>query len=207
MQTSPGCRPPEYRPPSPRGQTNTCENITLPQTVFAGGKYERINYRPQTKLRKGNVFESVCQGFCLWGCIPACTGADTLPSWADTPGQTLPGQTPALGRHPRADTLPGQTPSLGRHPPWADTLPGQTPSLGRHPPAQCILRYTPLPSACWDTPPLHRQPLQQTVRILLECILVKYERRFMSSKVRKKLSQFFLLQTLGTRIRGLPESN
>ena len=38
----------------------------------------------------------------------------------------------------------------------------------------------PLPSACWDTPPcpLHagihtpRRPLQRTVRILLECILV-----------------------------------
>ena len=23
--------------PTPRGQTNTCENITLPQTSFAGG--------------------------------------------------------------------------------------------------------------------------------------------------------------------------
>ena len=26
------------RPPLPRGQTNTCENIALPQTSFAGGK-------------------------------------------------------------------------------------------------------------------------------------------------------------------------
>ena len=34
----------------------------------------------------------------------------------------------ALGRHP-----------LDRHP------------LGRNPPAQCMLGYTPLPSACWDT--------------------------------------------------------
>ena len=25
--------------PTPRGQTNTYENITLPQTSFAGGKY------------------------------------------------------------------------------------------------------------------------------------------------------------------------
>ena len=40
----------------------------------------------------------------------------------------------------------------GRHPcPWSDT-------------------QTPLPSACWDTPP--RRSLQLTVRILLECILV-----------------------------------
>ena len=70
------------------------------------------------------------------------------------------------------------------------------------PPAQCMPGYThPLPSACWDTPPcpvhggIHtplrrhpladtpladtpptgrhpRRPLQRTVRILLECILV-----------------------------------
>ena len=50
-----------------------------------------------------------------------------------------PGQTP-LGRH--TDT---QTPSA--HPPGTHTL-------SRHLPAQCILEYTsPLPSACWDTPP------------------------------------------------------
>ena len=61
----------------------------------------------------------------------------------------------------------------------------------------CTGADTPLPSACWDTPPradlgrhpqgkhppgqtpplgrpppLHRRPLQRTVRILLECILV-----------------------------------
>ena len=27
------------RPPSPGGQTDACENITLPQTSFVGGKY------------------------------------------------------------------------------------------------------------------------------------------------------------------------
>ena len=32
-----------------------------------------------------------------------------------------------------------QTPPLGRHP------------SGQTPPAQCMLGYTPLPSACWDT--------------------------------------------------------
>ena len=32
-------------------------------------------HRPQTKLRKGNVFTSVCQEFCLsGGCIPVCMG-------------------------------------------------------------------------------------------------------------------------------------
>ena len=29
--------PPGHRPPAPRGQTDACENITLPQTSFAGG--------------------------------------------------------------------------------------------------------------------------------------------------------------------------
>ena len=31
------------RKPTPYGQTNTCENITLPQTSFAGGKYAFIS--------------------------------------------------------------------------------------------------------------------------------------------------------------------
>ena len=58
----------------------------------------------------------------------------------------------ALSRHPLIE----QTPPLVRHTP-----------LVRHP-----LGRHPLPSACWDTPlhPLPHHP--QTVRILLECILV-----------------------------------
>ena len=34
------------------------------------------------------------------------------------------------------------------------------------PPTQCMLGYTPLPSACWDA------VNKRAVRILLECILV-----------------------------------
>ena len=55
---------------------------------------------------------------------------------------------------------------------------------GRYPNTQRILGYTtPPPSACWDTHPPgqtplvdnpSRRPLQRTVRILLESILVKY---------------------------------
>ena len=43
------------------------------------------NYRPLTKLRKGNVFTPVCQSFCSQGgvCLSACW--DTHP-----PGQTHP---------------------------------------------------------------------------------------------------------------------
>ena len=45
------------------------------------GKYF---YRPQTKLRKGNVFTSVCQEFCSQGEVYTSPWADTLLR-ADTP--------------------------------------------------------------------------------------------------------------------------
>ena len=93
-------------------------------------KYTR--YRPQTKLRKGNVFTPVCQSFCSQGVYPSAC-------WDMPP----PGQTPPLGC-PLADTPPGQTPQ-------ADNPLGTTP-LGKH--------------------PTSRRLLLQTVRILLECILV-----------------------------------
>ena len=62
------------------------------------------NYRPLTKLRKGNVFTPVCQSFCSQGgvCLSACW--DTHP-----PGQTHPpcpvhagidSATAADGTHP-----------------------------------------------------------------------------------------------------------
>ena len=84
------------------------------------------HYRPQTKLRKGNVFSQGrgCLLQCMLGYTPR---ADTHP-WAGT----LPRQTP-----------PGQTPPWADSHPWVDSLPGQQPPLGRH----------PLPSAYWDTPP------------------------------------------------------
>ena len=93
------------------------------------------NYRPQTKLRQGNVFTPVCHSVHGWGgCMP------------DTPEQTQPGRH-LPGRHP-----PGQTLLT----PWVDT-PRQTPPLAdnplRHfppfpgharihkPPGQCMLGY------------------------------------------------------------------
>ena len=101
------------------------------------------DYRPQTKLWKGNVFTSVCQEFCPQGEGVADTPLWPTPPWADT----------SPGRHPsRADTPPGQTHPLARHPP------------GRHP----LLGPTPSP---WADPPA-RRPLQRTVRILMECILI-----------------------------------
>ena len=67
-------------------------------------------YRPQTKLRKGNVFTSMCQELC--------------PCWGDV--HTHPGQTPPWTDTSLADITPGQTP----HPP------GQNPPPHRHPPHQ-----------------------------------------------------------------------
>ena len=61
-------------------------------------------YRPQTKLRKGNVFTPFCQSFCSQGgCLPQYMLG------------YVPGQTPAWADTPRADTLPpGQTPTSRR---------------------------------------------------------------------------------------------
>ena len=104
----------------PRGQVND-NGFNLVSTAT---KYEETgsrlsvkvklsylyHYRPQTKLRKGNVFTPVCQSFCSQGGLPSAYW-DT-PPWVDTPwADTSPGQTPLLGRHPSpADTL------LSRHP-------------------------------------------------------------------------------------------
>ena len=74
-----------------------------------------------------------------------------------------PWQTQPPGRHTPSPT-PRQTP-----PTWTDTYPP-----GRHPPRQTPPRQTtPQQTPPWQTYPLPlRQPLQWTVRILLECILV-----------------------------------
>ena len=68
---------------------------------------------------------------------------------------------------------------------WADSSPGRHTPLARPPSAPCMLRYTPPAqrmlgythpplSACWDAPSLPRRPLQWTLRILLECVLVAF---------------------------------
>ena len=90
----------------------------------------RPYYRPQTKLRKGNVFTSVCQEFCQQGgCV--CQTPTPAPRQADTPPVDIPWQ---------ANTPPPTDTPLGRHPsPWQADTP-----LGRHPlPADgyCSGRY------------------------------------------------------------------
>ena len=61
-----------------------------------------------------------------------------------------------------ADTPPGRHP-LGRHPPPGQTTPWADTPLGKPPQADTPWADTPLPQG---------RPLQRTVRILLECILV-----------------------------------
>ena len=62
-------------------------------SLKVGAPCNRNFYRPQTKLRKGNVFTPVCQSFCSrggGGCLPQCMLGYTPPSPTDAP----------LGRHP-----------------------------------------------------------------------------------------------------------
>ena len=68
----------------------------VPSTTSKHGKQLLVVmpcYRPQTKLRKGNVFKPVCQSVCSQGegGLPQCI-LGRQPPWADTP----------LGRHPPA---------------------------------------------------------------------------------------------------------
>ena len=127
-----------------------------------------VNYRPQTKLWKGNVFTSVSRILSTGGGV--CQTPLGRPP-LDRLGRHPPGQTrqppPGQPKHTPLDRLGRHPHSLGRHPPDRlgkhplppgqprQTPPGQTTSLGRPPP-----------------PGSHHRPLQRTVCILLECILV-----------------------------------
>ena len=64
--TPPGCRPPLGRPPastlpdgdSPCEQIDRCKNITLPQTLFTGGK-DLLKHTYWTKKKQGHLQHSV----------------------------------------------------------------------------------------------------------------------------------------------------
>ena len=120
------------------------------------------------------------------------------PPWADTPSDTTGYGQQACGMHPTdmhtcyhpqcscgkvmfsqasvilstggrgcvADPPPPSDPQSDT--PWTDT-PGRPPPPGRPPRADTPWADTP--SACWDTH-TPRRPLQRTIHILLECILV-----------------------------------
>ena len=58
-------------------------------------------YRPQTKLRKGNVFTNVCQEFCPWAVCPRGVQAQTRRMSAG-------GGCPGPGRVPTRPGKPGK---------------------------------------------------------------------------------------------------
>ena len=113
-------------------------------------------YRPQQSC-EGYVFTPVCHSVHRGVCLSAC--------WHTT--------IPPQSRHPPgADTPLEQTPAGPGAPLGADTPRSRPPGTG-HPPGP----GTP-PGA--DTPPRNQAPpsrrlLLRTVRILLECILVRYQ--------------------------------
>ena len=74
-----------------------------------------IFYRPQTKLRDGNVFTRVCL-FTGGSAFPQCYGAGKHPLYADTPSQLLPRQTSAPPPHPEGTSCQYGHPVGGAHP-------------------------------------------------------------------------------------------
>ena len=63
-------------------------------------------YRSQTKLREGNVFRSVCQGFCPGGVSQHALGGGCLPG----------GCLPRHPHDPQADTPPMTIEAGGMYP-------------------------------------------------------------------------------------------
>ena len=57
----------------------------------------------ETKLRKGNVFTSVCQSFCSQGGLPQCMLGYNTPRQTHPPRQT-PGHDPSCADTPWVDT-------------------------------------------------------------------------------------------------------
>ena len=118
-------------------------------------------YRPQWSC-EGNIFTPVCLSFCLqWG-LPQCmlgypTGKETLRT-RHPPARRLPqqGDRPSKETMPPNQAPPSKETAPARRPPWQGDQARPRPNI---PPAR--------------TPPRQGdQPLQQTVGILLECILV-----------------------------------
>ena len=115
--------------------------------------------------RQGGVSVSVHSGIPH----PQPPGADTL-QWQTPPRADTPQKQTSLprSRHPspEADTPKSRHPPEADTPPRADTSQEQTPPRSRHRQKQ-IPPQEQTPPEIW--------PLLQTVRILLECILVLYK--------------------------------
>ena len=70
--------------------------------LVSAKKETQNNYHPQTKLRKGNVFTSVCQELCPKGGVSAAVHAGIHTPQADTPLDRHPLAYTPLGRHPNS---------------------------------------------------------------------------------------------------------
>ena len=95
-------------------------------------------YRPQTKLRKGNVFTPVCKSF--WsqgGVFRACMGEDTLPG-PTAPGQTPPCKHPTCPVHAGIHTLTAQCMAGIHAPSPAATAADGTHLSGKHSCIKCF---------------------------------------------------------------------
>ena len=86
-----------------------CISVPMLLSPSFSGEYKQVSsekgdipytvtndYRPQTKLREGNVFKPVCHSVHR-GRVSACGFGGCLPLG--------PGVHPPLGRHPQPDTL------------------------------------------------------------------------------------------------------
>ena len=111
--------------------------------------FPRNFYRPQRSC-KGYVFTGVCLS----------TGGG---GWCLLPGGGAPGRgVPApRGPHPGGCLV------------WEVPAPGGVPGQGGAWSGGCLVRGVPARGVWWRTPP-SRRLLWRTVRILLECILVKW---------------------------------
>ena len=140
--------------------TNTISQMKSPQPLLTFGVniYSGFSLLPSaTQFRQGYIFTGVCDS------VHKGVSQHAL-------GQTPPRQTLPPGRHPAADTPSGRHP-LGRHPP-GQTPPRQTPPWADTPWADTPLGRHPQPTACTAYPAPSQWPLQWTVCILLECVLV-----------------------------------
>ena len=120
------------------------------------------HYRPQTNLRR--LYFYICLSFCSQGGYASVHAGipPPLPLGADPPGSR-----PHLGADPPGSRPPEQIP----HPPGADTPPSRPP-LGADPNREQTPPQQPNPPRANPPPREQRRLLLQTVRILLECILV-----------------------------------
>ena len=107
--------------------------------MFRVHSHHYVNfYRPQTKLRKGNVFTPVCQSLCSQGRVSQHALRQTTP--CRHPLHSACWDTPSPAQCMLGYTLPCPV-HAGIHPPLPSAC-WDTPS-----PAQCMLGYTPHPAA------------------------------------------------------------